>query len=135
MTSIIRSFFLGMSLVCLGWPALAQVPAGERLTLINFYDLTDGPNWHNNSGWNGPVGTECSWFGVTCINNRDMGSVPARQQPQRHPAEQPVAIERAALSVAVGQSVVRADLERNGANDQSAVPVPVEQSIRWRDSG
>ena len=69
------------------------------------------------------MGTECSWFGGDLHQQPRMGSVPARQQPQRHPAEQPVAIERAALSVAVGQSVVRADLERNGANDQSAVPV------------
>ena len=46
--------------------ARAQIPSAERTALIALYNSTDGPNWTDNSGWLGPAGTECSWFGVDC---------------------------------------------------------------------
>ncbi len=45
-------------------------PAAERDALIVLYNSTDGDNWVNKTGWLGAEGTECSWFGVTCINKR-----------------------------------------------------------------
>jgi subtilisin family serine protease len=41
-------------------------PATERLVLLNLYAATAGASWKNNSNWNGPPGTECSWYGVFC---------------------------------------------------------------------
>ena len=46
--------------------AHAQIPASERAALIALYNSTEGSNWTDNSGWLGPAGTECSWFGVDC---------------------------------------------------------------------
>lgn len=46
--------------------ALAVIPAAERTALTNLYASTDGPTWANRTGWNGPIGTECSWYGITC---------------------------------------------------------------------
>ena len=46
--------------------AHAQIPAIERAALIALYDSTDGANWGNNTNWLGAVGTECTWYGVTC---------------------------------------------------------------------
>ncbi len=46
--------------------AAAGIPAGERQALVALYDATDGANWGNHSNWNGPGGTECTWYGVTC---------------------------------------------------------------------
>jgi len=42
----------------------AQVPQIERDALIDFYNVTDGANWNDNTNWNtaNPVS---SWFGVT----------------------------------------------------------------------
>jgi len=41
-------------------------PVSERQVLLDLYVSTNGANWTNNTGWNGPAGTECSWFGVIC---------------------------------------------------------------------
>jgi Leucine-rich repeat (LRR) protein len=38
----------------------------ERGALIDLYNSTDGANWATKTNWLGPVGTECTWFGVTC---------------------------------------------------------------------
>lgn len=48
--------------------AQAAIPASERTVLANLYSYTDGSNWFPlaRSGWNGPPGTECSWYGITC---------------------------------------------------------------------
>ena len=67
--------------------AYSQVPVWEREALIALYNATDGDNWARNTGWNGAVGTECDWYGVTCtggvvselhLNNglRLTGSIP-----------------------------------------------------------
>lgn len=56
--------------VALTWVTCAQVraaiPSSERTALLNFYGSTGGAGWRNSSGWNGPAGSECSWFGITC---------------------------------------------------------------------
>ncbi|MEM1249804.1 MAG: fibronectin type III domain-containing protein [Acidobacteriota bacterium] len=50
--------------------AEAQVPASERAALIEIFQTTDGSNWTRNANWLGPVGTECTWAGVGCSNDR-----------------------------------------------------------------
>ena len=45
---------------------VAAIPATERAALINLYNNTNGGAWTNSANWNGPVGSECAWFGVTC---------------------------------------------------------------------
>ncbi len=60
-----------LTLTCLllgAGSAWAQVSALDRQMLLAFYQSTNGPRWLQDSGWNGPTGTECSWFGVTCFN-------------------------------------------------------------------
>ena len=47
-------------------PLLAQVLPWERDALITLYNSTNGANWTNKTNWLGAVGTECTWFGVTC---------------------------------------------------------------------
>jgi hypothetical protein len=46
--------------------SVAAIPVEERDALIALYDATGGPTWTNNSGWLGPPGTECNWYGVGC---------------------------------------------------------------------
>jgi len=45
---------------------LAALPAAERAVLTNLYESTNGASWTNHGNWNGVVGTECTWYGVTC---------------------------------------------------------------------
>jgi Leucine-rich repeat (LRR) protein len=47
----------------------AAIPVSERRALIDLYDLTDGAHWFINSNWNGPVGSENTWYGVTTDPN------------------------------------------------------------------
>ena len=44
----------------------SQIPQSEREALIALYYASNGDNWTNKTGWNGAVGTECDWYGVTC---------------------------------------------------------------------
>jgi len=49
--------------------AYSQVPVWEREALIALYNATDGATGALQQGkvdWNGAVGTECDWTGVTC---------------------------------------------------------------------
>ena len=69
--------------------AQAAIPAGEREALLQFYQATRGDQWKLKRNWNGPVGTECDWYGVDCDRrqahvvkielrgNRLRGSLPA----------------------------------------------------------
>jgi Leucine-rich repeat (LRR) protein len=59
-------------LLVLAAPALARaaVPASERSALAALYNATGGARWANRSGWLGSPGTECSWFGVVCNEQR-----------------------------------------------------------------
>ena len=38
----------------------------ERVALDALYNSTSGASWANNSGWMGPEGTECLWYGIFC---------------------------------------------------------------------
>lgn len=55
---------IGLSLGC----ALAHgaIPDSERQALLDLYASTDGDNWRSHDNWNGPPGTECTWYGITC---------------------------------------------------------------------
>jgi Leucine-rich repeat (LRR) protein len=44
----------------------AAIPASERAVLLNLYATTNGDSWTRRDNWNGPVGTECTWFGIQC---------------------------------------------------------------------
>ncbi len=46
--------------------SISVIPISERQVLLDIYNSTNGANWTNNTGWNGPVGTECTWNGVYC---------------------------------------------------------------------
>ncbi len=46
--------------------AQAAVPEQERNALIALYNSLWGINWLNKTGWLGPAGSECSWYGVAC---------------------------------------------------------------------
>lgn len=46
--------------------AHADIPASERQVLLDLYQSTNGNDWTGNTGWNGPAGTECAWYGITC---------------------------------------------------------------------
>jgi hypothetical protein len=48
--------------------AQAAIPSTERAVLLNLYGYTDGIHWdpQYQGGWNGPPGTECAWYGITC---------------------------------------------------------------------
>lgn len=57
---------LGFSLVLICGICHAAIPPTERAVLLNLYAYTQGQHWANSMGWNGPSGTECSWYGITC---------------------------------------------------------------------
>src|SRR5207247_2256251 len=44
----------------------AILSESERAALLALYRSTDGLRWKNHSGWLGPPGSECTWFGVEC---------------------------------------------------------------------
>jgi len=48
----------------------AAIPESERGALIALYKNAQGGAWTNNSGWLGPSGTECNWYGVACDEQR-----------------------------------------------------------------
>ncbi len=53
--------------------AAAQIPQIERDALITLFDSTSGPLWSVNTNWMDPVGSECTWHGVTCSGGRVTG--------------------------------------------------------------
>lgn len=74
--AVLRSFSAGCArrlwicLLFLGatWTVAAQaaIPASERAALLNLYASTNGASWASATNWNGPAGTECTWYGVHC---------------------------------------------------------------------
>lgn len=62
------SLFAGVCALLFGMAAHAAIPAPERAALLNLYAYTDGIHWDpdHQAGWNGPPGTECGWYGITC---------------------------------------------------------------------
>lgn len=59
--------FVALMLIPISY-AGAQIPQIERDALIALYNNTDGANWFQNDGWLGPVGSECSWTRVVCLD-------------------------------------------------------------------
>src|SRR5215207_7623589 len=87
--------------LCLATPAAwAQeaigIPASEREVLLALYANTNGATWTVRTNWNGPVGSECQWFGVVCNsagnavnvvslpNNNLAGTLPANLNALTH---------------------------------------------------
>lgn len=62
---IIRAV-MAVLLVAVASNSQAAIPASERQVLLDIYNMTDGSNWLNNTGWSDPPGTECGWYGVMC---------------------------------------------------------------------
>ncbi len=59
-----------VSCLCLS-TATAAIPSVERDALIDLYNATGGDDWDDRTGWLGPPGTECTWFGVDCNSGDD----------------------------------------------------------------
>jgi hypothetical protein len=51
--------------------AHAQVSDAERQALIDFYHATGGDEWERNLRWLGSAGSECEWYGITCVGPSD----------------------------------------------------------------
>ena len=60
-----RGFSLGLGLL-LAAQVEAAIPVAERDALIALYTSANGDSWTDNTNWNGPPGSECTWFGVFC---------------------------------------------------------------------
>ncbi len=68
----LRGSLLGLALLAgAALPAGAAIPGSERTALLGLYNATGGAGWANRNGWQGPSGTECDWFGVTCNGSRN----------------------------------------------------------------
>ena len=63
--------FLALLWLVIWGKAQAAIPASERAVLDALYTQTNGANWSANFGWEGPVGTECAWLGITCTSVND----------------------------------------------------------------
>lgn len=70
MREAMKMFLTGLAGLMLGAGAFGQVPNDERSALIALYEATGGEQWRADSGWLGPEGTECEWFGVDCFEGR-----------------------------------------------------------------
>jgi len=46
--------------------ASGSIPSTERQVLLSLYASTGGNGWLHRTGWSGPAGTECSWYGIGC---------------------------------------------------------------------
>jgi Leucine Rich Repeat (LRR) protein len=73
MQNCLKAAFLSSVVVLFGALTGAQDSIGpnklesdEREALIALYNATSGPQWTKKSGWLGPSGTECEWYGVSC---------------------------------------------------------------------
>ena len=58
--------------------AQADIPASQRQVLIDLYNSTNGAGWSQRTNWRNTgdtdfnsVGSECSWYGVTCNGTGD----------------------------------------------------------------
>lgn len=61
-------------------PAVAAIPQVERDALIALYSATNGAGWVERTNWRdatdtdfSAAGTECTWFGVSCTEDRVSG--------------------------------------------------------------
>jgi len=57
----------GALTLLLGSDPNGTIPETERRALLDFYASTGGDSsWDRHDGWNGPPGSECRWYGITC---------------------------------------------------------------------
>ncbi len=47
-------------------PVAAAIPGSQRDALVAIYQSLGGSGWTNKTNWLGAIGTECTWYGVTC---------------------------------------------------------------------
>lgn len=86
-----RRWLAGLvAVAALAWTATAAaaISSTERQVLVDLYASANGAAWIDHTGWNGPVGTECSWIRLTCdpsqthviaidlVNNNLSGTLP-----------------------------------------------------------
>ena len=71
--SVFKLLLLLGGLLGFSGSVLAQtaIPSSERTVLLALFNQTGGPNWINNTGWGGGVGSECSWYGIICTTGGD----------------------------------------------------------------
>jgi Leucine-rich repeat (LRR) protein/photosystem II stability/assembly factor-like uncharacterized protein len=46
------------------------IPYAEREALLALFQHTNGYQWTVNDGWTDKWGTECEWYGITCVTDR-----------------------------------------------------------------
>ena len=71
-----RRFLLSLAtMAALSAPPIAHaaIPDSERQALLDLYASTHGDEWTLRDNWNGPPGSECTWYGVIC--NTDQSHV------------------------------------------------------------
>ena len=44
----------------------SEISSSERKALIDLYQQTNGTKWTYSNNWNGAIGTECTWYGISC---------------------------------------------------------------------
>ncbi|MBS0555792.1 MAG: hypothetical protein JSR27_00105 [Proteobacteria bacterium] len=49
-------------------PTVPNISTAERNALVALYTSTTGTGWTTQTNWNGAAGTECTWYGVQCLN-------------------------------------------------------------------
>lgn len=62
-TAVFLAIVAGLSAASI---AIGAIPLSERRALRDLYASTNGNGWLVKDNWNGTVGTECTWRGVTC---------------------------------------------------------------------
>jgi len=46
------------------------IPYAEREALLALFDQTNGYQWTMNDGWTDSWGSECNWYGITCVSDK-----------------------------------------------------------------
>ena len=125
--------------------AHAAIPPQQRQYLLDFYTATNGAVWTNNTNWNGPPGTECTWFGISCDagqntvirlnlpNNRLLGTSPPNWSVL--PDLNVIGLSENSLSgsvpaIASLTALTIFDVEKNGLS--GALPSPANLSVLAR---
>lgn len=66
-SAVVAGAILGLTINA----ANATIPPYERVVLDAFYAQTGSNGALATGGWEGPVGTECAWLGITCFPGDD----------------------------------------------------------------
>ncbi len=60
---------LGLLISLVSLPVSAAIPTSQRDVLLAIYNQTNGAGWTSSTNWNGAAGTECIWYGITCVGD------------------------------------------------------------------